>query len=507
MLWTNGRTRTTPEYRTTSMVEVSWKEIDNELRPVVDHIEEVAWARQLGSQTKFLECPTFEVLYEGPRGNGKTDALVMDFAQHVECGYGAEWRGILFRQTYPQLMDVVEKTKKWFPRIFPSACFNESKMTWRWPTGESLRLSYMEREADYWNYHGFSYPWIGFEELTTWPSDKCYRVMMSCSRSTLRGLPRKYRATTNPYGKGHNWVKARFHLPLPPGKIVGPLIAEDGALPRRAIHGELDENRILLNAEPDYRTKIETAARNPSEKKAWVAGSWDVVSGGMFDDLWTPAIHVIPDIPFKLIPIGWRVNRSYDYGQSKPFSVGWWAVSNGEPITCQGKVLGSIKGDLYRIMEWYGWDGTPNEGLRMLSVDVADGIVERERLAGFQKVYSGPADSSIFDEWQPGKSIAGDMSRRGIRWNKADKGPGSRKQGWEQIRKMLKNAIPGEEGIREEPGLFVCARCDQFIRTFPALPRDAKDPDDVDTDAEDHIADEVRYRVREKSFAATSWSW
>ncbi len=75
------------------------------------------------------------------------------------------------------------------------------------------------------------------------------------------------------------------------------------------------------------------------------------------------------------------------------------------------------------------------------------------------------------------------------------------------MRTLLKHAVPGSEGVREEPGLFICQRCDQFIRTFPVLPRCPKDMDDVDTKAEDHIADEARYRCREKLRAAHSWSW
>ena len=47
----------------------------------------------------------------------------------------------------------------------------------------------------------------------------------------------------------------------------------------------------------------------------------------------------------------------------------------------------------------------------------------------------------------------------------------------------------------ERPGLFVFESCRHFLRTVPTLPRDAKDPDDVDTLAEDHIGDETRYRI------------
>ena len=87
----------------------------------------VIWSPFPGSQRLFLSCPIFEVLLEGTRGGGKTDTLLMDFAREVGKGYGAEWNGVLFRQTYPQLDDVVKKSKKWFPQIFPTAKFNESE--------------------------------------------------------------------------------------------------------------------------------------------------------------------------------------------------------------------------------------------------------------------------------------------------------------------------------------------------------------------------------------------
>lgn len=471
-----------------------------ELEPRVEGVsQEVAWVPQPGGQAAFLKCPAFEALLEGPRGGGKTDALLMDFLQHVGEGHRDEWRGLLFRQTFPQLADVITKTKKWFPRIYPSACFNESSKTWTFADGETLKLSYMNRVDDYWNHHGHSYPWIGWEELTTWSSLDCYLRMMSCCRSATPNMPRKYRATTNPYGPGHNVVKARWRLPVPPGcaagYILGPLGSE-----RVAVHSDLRENRVLLSAEPNYIARVTEAARNESERLAWVEGSWDIVAGGMFDDVWSPQHHIVPDFTGAEIPPGWRMSRSYDHGQSKPFSVGWWAESNGEPIEVAGRLLGRVPGDRFRIYEWYGWrEDSPNEGIRMLSREIAEGIRERQiRWEIDGRVREGPADSSIFDDYEPGKSVAGEMEREGVYWEKADKSPGSRKQGWEQFRAYLKNAIPGEEGVRERPGLFICRRCAQFIRTVPVAPRDSKDLDDVDTDSEDHVLDEVRYFLRNR---------
>jgi hypothetical protein len=437
-----------------------------------------------------------------------TDCLIMDFLQHVGQGFGAEWQGILFRQSHPQLADVIKKSKKWIPRIWPSACYNEAKSRWSWPTGEELKFSHMAVEEDYWNWHGQQFTWIGWEELTTWPDDKCYKVMMSCVRSPHPNIPKKIRATTNPYGNGHSWVKKRFNLGGHDAMIGDVIRDSEKSDPRVAIKSSLEENKVLLTADPDYVEKVKQAARNPAELEAWINGSWDIVAGGMFDDIWEPDIHVIPDIPLDAIPRRWKMNRSYDHGQSRPFSVGWWAKSNGEPIKIDGRVIGGIPGDVIRVAEWYGWTGTPNEGVRMLSGEIGLGIKEREEQWGIAgRVFPGPADSSIYDPYEPGKTVAGDMSRVGVRWTLADKAKGSRKHGWEQIRKYLKGSVAPKGGVREAPGLFICRRCDQALRLLPVTPRDQKDLDDVDTKSEDHLQDEMRYRIREKTRVAKSWSW
>lgn len=515
------------------MSKIEWREHDRKLTPILvgdDGSEKVVlWTPQPGSQELFLSCPVEEVLYEGTRGPGKTDALIMDFAQHTGKdnrtdeekeqgvpqwrGWGGEWKGILFRQTFPQLADVISKTKKWYPQLFPGIKYNEQKSTWLWPTGETLRLGYGVNADDYNNYHGHNFSWMGFEELTTWVNLSFYKRMFSCLRSPVPGMPRKIRATTNPYGPAHSEVKMRFGLPIPSDKIVGDIVkdertdvpAEELEPDRVAIHGYLDENRILLTADPGYKGRIRAAARNPAELAAWMDGDWDVVAGGMFDDVWKNSEHVVLDI-LDFIPHSWRIDRSFDWGSSHPFSVGWWAESDGTDLVLpDGRRFATVRGDLFRIAEWYGWNGQPNEGLRMLATDITKGIITREIRMGLHgRVRSGPADTSIFSV-ENGVSIAMDMAApvlvdgqryRGVSWLRADKRPGSRKAGWELMRKYLKYAIRTGEP-RENPGLFVCESCKQFLRTIPSLPRDLDgDPDDVDTDAEDHIADEARYRVR-----------
>lgn len=460
----------------------------------------ITWRPQAGSQELFLKVPVFECLFEGTRGPGKTDALIMDFAADTGRGFAEAWRGVLFRRTYPELSDVIAKTKKWFSQMANRPKFNEANSTWTWPTGEQLLLRHMRRPDDYWSYHGHEYPWTGWEEITTWPDDECYVRMMSCARSSNPEVAKvaRVRATTNPYGVGHNWVKQRFRLPGMRGKVIKDAVGRDGEPepPRIAIHGSLEENRILLDADPNYITRLRASARNSAELQAWLYGSWDIVAGGMFDDVWSPQVHVIPNLNADMIPHSWRIDRSFDWGSSKPFSVGWWAESNGEPIKVEGRTYGGVRGDLFRIAEWYGWTGKRNEGVRMLPKDIARGILDREDDMGLRgRVRPGPADSSISDA-QTGASIEDMMREVGVTWEMADKRPGSRANGWQKIRQMLGQAFPAQPGLpREDPGLFICQRCDQFQATVPVLPRKDKNPDDVDTDAEDHIGDEVRYRV------------
>lgn len=465
------------------------------------------WVPQAGSQELFLGShQIFEVLYGGTRGPGKTDALLMSFAMHVGKGYGGHWRGIIFRRTYPELKDIINKSKRWFNVLFPGAEYNESKNCWTWPSGEQLYFAHMRVPDDYWSYHGHEYPFIGWEELTTWADDACYRRMMSCCRSSgpHDDMPRMYRATTNPYGPGHTWVKRRFQLPQRMFEVFqddkGSVDPQTGktyaSKPRLYIHGVLSENKILLKQDPDYMNTLRESARNEQELKAWVQGSWDVVSGGMFSDVFNEKYHVVKPFP---IPESWRVDRAFDWGGTKPFSLGWYAESDGTPYECPetGKLFGTVAGDIFRLGEWYGTSGKSNEGLGLTATEFASQAQEKEEFLQIHKrCKPGPADHNIFAR-DRGPSMHDEYRKFRIRFEKADKGQFSRQRGWDMIRNRFKHALPREDGQpRELPGLYIFDRCRYFLELVPSLPRSDKDPDDIDTDSEDHIADELRYRIR-----------
>ncbi len=426
-----------------------------------------------------------------------TDTLLMDFAQDVGQGFEGYWRGVIFRREYKHLEDIVSRSKRWFRQIFPQARFLASKGDYKWvfPDGEELLFRAFKNEDDYWSYHGHEYPYIGWDELTGWPDIKPYDSMKSCNRSSYqpknggRAIPLKIRGTTNPYGRGHNWVKKHFISPA----SAGVPIIENGRT-RVRIFGSMKENPFL---DPNYINTIRSV-KDPNKRKAWGDGSWDVTSGGMLDDIWDERVHVVQ--PFD-IPPGWRIKRCLDWGFSRPFSVGWWAESSGSQIkTASGTLKTFPRGTWFRIAEWYGSTGQENEGLRLTAKSVAEGIRAREaQFPWGQRIKPGAADSSIFDT-DDSTSVADNMAAAGIKWTHADKRAGSRKAGADKLRTLLESSLTRP---MESPGIFIFNTCRKWIELVPIVPRDESNPDDIDSDCEDHNYDETRYAVTERAKTST----
>jgi hypothetical protein len=255
--------------------------------------------------------------------------------------------------------------------------------------------------------------------------------------------------------------------------------------------GSYKENIYLDTA---YVAELENIS-DPNRRKSWLEGSWDVVSGGAFDDLWKRHIHVVPRF---VVPQNWYLDRSFDWGSSSPFSVGWWAEANGEEVTLlDGSKWTPVRGSLIRAHEWYGADPVLiNVGLKKSAGDIAKGIKAKEiqlMTAGWftKQPYGGPADNQIGQEREVDvEKIKDKMSDEGILWTDSIKTGGSRRNGMQLMRDRLEAAVRGEG-----PGVYFMDHCEAAISQIPVLPRDEDDPDDVDTEAEDHTWDETRYRI------------
>lgn len=449
--------------------------------------------------------PATEILYGGAAGGGKSH--LMRLAAISWCMQVPGLQVYLFRRISDDLIKNHIEGPSGFPVLVGELVMSGYAKIVQSPTtqvqfwnGSKIHLCHCQYEKDRFKYQGAEIHVLLIDELTHF-SEVIYRYLRGRCRVIGLDIPKQFAGKfpciingSNPGGVGHNWVKATFIDVAPPFEIRRAPKDEGGML-RQYIPARMDDNPDLMLADPDYGDRLEGLG-NPALIKAMREGSWDIVAGGMFDDVWNAERHILK--PFD-VPRSWRIDRSFDWGSSRPFSVGWWAESDGTEATMpDGTRRAFPKGSLLRIGEWYGWNGKANQGCRMLATEIARGILIREIEMGIKgRVMAGPADSAIFAT-ENGNCIADDMLRIGVRWEAADKSPGSRVNGWEYVRKMLKGA---NQERPEYPGMWVFDTCRHFIRTLPVLPRDERKQDDVDSSAEDHIADEVRYRASAKNRA------
>lgn len=497
---------------------------------MIEREPSIVWQPIAGtSQELALDSRARHTLLCGTRGGGKTDTQLMKFRRYVGIGYGAYWRGVIFDKKYKNLDDLVNKSKRWFNQFEDGAQWHAATNSykWSWPTGEELLFRVAEKEDDYWDYHGQEFPYVGWNELTKYPNGRLYAKMMSVNRTSfmpeehtpkrldkqgnfmgydtpdgkpLPELPLMIFSTTNPSGPGHNWVKNMFINPAPYGRVVtktrevfNPRTQkyEDVLTKQVAIFSSYKENKYLT---PEYISTL-FDNDNPDVVRAWLTGSWDITSGGALDDLWKREVHILPRFP---IPAGWRVDRAMDWGSSHPYSVGWFAEANGEEVILpNGKVFCPPAGSLIQIYELYGTKEIgSNVGLRTGSGELARQIKKVDQMLLAQgwianSVRPGPADNQIANvNDKDTETIKDKMAYEGVLWEASDKSKGSRKQGLELIRERLTASINGEK-----PALYFFANCEATLATVPVIPRDEDDPDDVDTDTEDHVYDMIRYRV------------
>ena len=450
-----------------------------------------------------LQSRATEILYGGAAGGGKSH--LMRVAAIIWCIAIPGLQVYILRMKYNDLLKNHMEGPSGFPVLLAPLIerklvkINWSDLSIEFRNGSKIFLCHCQHENNVTNYQGAEIHVLLIDELTHF-TEKIYRFLRGRCRIGALQVPAQYAGLfpriicgSNPGGVGHNWVKLAF-IDIAAPMAISQMPAPEGGMWRQYIPALLEDNPTLLVNDPDYEAKLEGLG-DPILVRAMRLGDWNIIAGGMFDYLWNDGgrrrVHQIEPFP---IPASWYVDRSFDWGDSKPFSVGWWAESDGTKAP-NGIVY--PRKTLFRIGEWYGWNGRANQGLKMLAPEIAKGVREREaRLAYVEagRIKPGPADGAIYNAGsiENTRSIADVMAAEGVRWTVADKSPGSRKVGWQRLREYLSASL---QEPMEKPGLFIFENCTQWIRTVPVLPRDESDMDDVDSDAEDHAGDETRYRL------------
>ena len=439
----------------------------------VEAAQEVVFKPNPGPQTNFLSASEREVLYGGAAGGGKSYAMLADPLH----GLGSpNFSGLLVRHTTEELRELIQKSQELYPKAIPGIKWSERKSQWITPQGGRLWMSYLDKDMDVTRYQGQAFNWIGFDELTQWPTPYAWDYMRSRLRSAhSSNLGLYMRGTTNPGGAGHGWVKKMFIDPAPANEPFWATNIETGdtiAFPkghsregeplfrRRFIPASLFDNPYLADT-GDYEAMLLSLPEH--QRKQLLEGNWDINEGAAFPEF-NRKIHV--EEPFD-IPDSWPRFRACDYGYGSFTGVLWFAVSPSEQLV------------VYREMYCS----------KVTATDLADMILEAEAKDG--TIRYGVLDSSLWHKrGDTGPSLAEQMNMKGCRWRPSDRSRGSRVAGKNEIHRRLQ-----VDEHTEEPRLVFFSTCTNTIAQIPIIPLDKKNPEDVDTNAEDHLYDALRYGI------------
>jgi len=453
---------------------------------------EIVWRPQPGPQKALVDCNTPEVFFGGARGGGKTDGVLGKWALKAKR-YGERFSAKGFRKTGLSFEDTIERAKEIYLPL--GARYTASPMPlFRFQNGARIRFGYLESPKDAENEQGKNLTDAWVEEAGQYSDPKVIDKLYGALRSA-HGVPTQLILTANPGGSGQLWLRERYKLvPFPRGPKLLTRTSVTGEVIRMAvIPSRLTDNRELLESDPLYKSRLSFTG-SAELVRAWLDGDWNAVEGAFFDE-WSEAKHVVA--PFA-IPADWLRFRSMDWGSARPFSVGWWAVVGDDfSVHSADQSIPHRKiprGAIVRYREWYG-ASAPNVGLKLTAEQVAEGIKSRE--AG-ETISYGVLDPAAFAQ-DGGPSIAERMAASGVYFRPADNKRVARDGamgGWDMMRQRLR----GEDG---KAMLYVFSTCRDFIRTVPVLQHDEAKPEDIDTDAEDHAADEARYGCMSRPWVPT----
>lgn len=414
-------------------------------------------------QSVFHKTVADEKLYGGAAGGGKTAAIVAE-----AITLALEYPGIpinLFRRTIPELNKTIKAEimkqcaayiKAGHMQWHTQAGAETEGRTYILDNGSTITLNYLDNDADVYRYQGAEMPIIGVDELTQFPM-AWIDYLITRNRTSNDDWPTMFIAGTNPGGIGHGWVKKRFIDSAPPETINVVTLPDGSTKTRVFIPAKLDDHPNE-RFKRDYNKQLQSI-NDPQLRKALRDGNWNTFAGQVFTEF-DYNIHVIK--PFK-IPDHWQKWRAMDHGNNN--SVGWLAL---DPQT-------------ERIYMYREYRETEYKKISEKSRNI-------KQFESNENIAYGLADPSIWAAGQgshtTGKSIAELYQDEGVRWMPANN---DRKAGLDIVHEKL--GI-GKDGL---PKLQFFSTCTSIIKTLPDLPYDKFKVDDVDTKADDHDYDMLRY--------------
>jgi len=446
--------------------------VGSSFSPQEEEPEKILFEPNPGPQTEFLASSEREVLYGGAAGGGKSYALIIDPLRYCN---NKNFNALILRRTNDELRELIHKSQELYPNAYPGAKWMEKKSQWTFPSGARIWMTYLEQDKDVLRYQGQAFTYIGIDELTQYATPYAWDYLRSRLRTADPSLPVFMRATTNPGGPGHSWVKKMFIDPEVPGRpfwatdistgetLVYPSRHSKAGEPlfrRRFVPAKLLDNPYLYNA-GDYEAMLLSLPE--VQRKQLLEGSWDIAEGAAFAEF-DRRYHVIQ--PYE-IPNSWRKFRACDYGYSSASGVLWFAVDPSDETLLVYRELYVSK--------------VPAKELAHMVLAAEEG----------EAIHYGVLDSSLWHKrGDTGPSLAEQMIVEGCRWRPSDRSRGSRVAGKNELHRRLQ--IDEDTG---RAGIEIMTNCTNLIAQLPTLPMDKTNPEDVNTKVEDHLYDALRYGI------------
>lgn len=456
-------------------------------------------------QRRALMSTAQEILYGGAAGSGKS--YMMRVLAIILCMEIANLKVFLFRRMYKELyINHVYSPDGFLVMLKPfidngDVTFNKSDGVLNFFNGAQIYLCHAQHESDIQAYLGAEIHLLLIDEATQF-TEKMVRFIRT--RVRLGGLPvpdrwkgllPKIIYGTNPGGPCHAYFKRSF-VSHGEGHVYKAPI-QDGGMTREFVPARARENVVMMRNDPNYGDRI-LGLGDERLAQAYLEGNWDLEEGAAFADLWDYNVHVVESLELNR---SWKIDRSHDYGYSAPAATLWCAEGDGTRVLINDNHVVIPKRSLIIISEQYFAD-KEDRGLKLLPYELGRRMHDHEQNTGFRHlIQAGPADSTIFDKDRGMTSIHDEYVRNGIRFTRADKRPGSRERGFVLMRQRLKAAATRNF---EQPWLLVHRNCVHTISQIVELPISAENPQDIDTAANDHIYDTIRYRLMKSILSAES---
>lgn len=369
------------------------------------------------------------------------------------------YRGLVIRKNAKDLSDWIDRARFMYKGMGATVAYQPPIITF--PSGSQIRTGHLKDENAYTNYQGHEYDRILIEELTQIPDEKRYIMLKASNRSTHSGLKPQMFLTANPGGVGHAWVKKRFikysdkEIRYKPYEIY----TDQYGLNRIYVPAAVEDNPALMTADPMYVRQLDALKDTDYDLwKAWRRGDWSIIAGQAFRE-WNPLIHINNVPPFPLRDC--KKFIGFDWGYSN------WGVALWIAITPENQ-FGVQRYYVYRELWMQHQD--PRQWAKQFKM--------LQNLDGVRDIWL-PHD--CFNK-EMGASIADIFQREG---KMNIKPAGTLQKGARHMRKAILHSILAD-AIDGRPYLTMHSNCSMLADSIPELITDDNDPEDIDTESNDH---------------------